>query len=251
MHENEAAKLAEEFNIAKTILKTAFTFVLIFILIVILVFNVLALFFPGFVSDISKDLGMNGIAAEFSIGNYNKTKGQEDLALAVERCIIAKKHDKVVKYGKELIEFTDSDGKHIFQSLCEEKDKQLNQIYEENNWKLKSDYYLYIYGEYVYSLYKTGQKTAAYNIAKDKTDETNYKTNNMLTMFVNAYVEDKEKPDVEITKLLESLYDKLDTENAEQKLYAKNICLDLIIIYNNLNDNTNLEIWQKKFDTIK
>ncbi|MCL1901314.1 MAG: hypothetical protein FWG51_02825, partial [Firmicutes bacterium] len=70
------------------------------------------------------------------------------------------------------------------------------------------------------------------------------------TMFVNAYVEDKEKPDVKIIELLKKLYDKLEIEDVEQKFFAKNICLDLIIIYHNLNDAVNIQIWESAFEEI-
>ncbi|MCL1901412.1 MAG: hypothetical protein FWG51_03320, partial [Firmicutes bacterium] len=83
MSENGAEKVSEEFSIGKIILKTSLIFTLIFFLLVLLTFNIMALFFPGFVSDISKSLGMNDISAEFAIGNYNKTKGYKELAIAV------------------------------------------------------------------------------------------------------------------------------------------------------------------------
>jgi len=156
-----AKEKPEDISVSKIVLKTALVFTVIFLLIVLLAFNIAALFFPGFVSNLSSDLGMPKISADFAVGNYEKTKDINDLGLAVERCITADKYDKIIKYANILINIKNSKGESKFIEFCNFKDEQLNEYYIENNINNKSNYFLYIYASFIYSLNKTGQTAKA------------------------------------------------------------------------------------------
>ena len=246
--QEENLKAKEEVDVSKVVFKTALITVLIFLLVVLLSFCIIALASPKTVSDSSYKIGAMRISARFAAAQYERSKDINDLGVAVERSITAKNYKNTAKYAKVLVEFKSGSGTEQFIEFAKHKDRILNKYYADNKIDMKSDYYTYIYGNYVYALYKTKDKTGAYEIAIANTSAIDYTANNMITMYIDAYIADKNRGETELFVLLEEMFDSLDYVNDEyENLCAMNICLDLSRLYTVFQDEVKAQMWQAKF----
>lgn len=242
----------KEFSVSKTVLKTGLLTALVFLLVLIFAFTVTAFISPKFVSDLSLKAGAQNLSARFAIAQYERTKNINDLATAVERSISAKRHSDVADYGKLLIEFESGD--KDFRDFVKFKNDSLNAYYKEKKIDADSDYYNFIYGNYVYSLYKINEKNKSYNIAVEELDKTEYTANNPLRRYIDAYIEDSNRNNNDLLKKLEKSYNELElgssTIDKETKTYGLNICFDLVRLYKTLGEEIKVKAWETEFENL-
>lgn len=254
--ENLAEKNAadEPLDVSKTILRTGFITAVAFLLVLVLVISITALISPSLMSEASLKIGAKNTSARFAVAQYERTKDINDLATAVERSISCKNYKNIAKYSEILVNFENKSGNKIFKNFCEDfKDKNLNEYYKENKINMVSDYYNFIYGNYVYSLYKTNEKFKAYDIAFSIVVERNYITNNPVTKYINAYIEDsKRTANDDLLEKLQKMYYKLDLDNNKaENSYGLNICIDLKRLYDTLGDVTKAMEWETEYGLTK
>lgn len=240
-----------ELNISKVVLKTGLVTVFCCLLVIVLAFTITAFVSPKLVSDISLRMGAKGLSARFAVAHYERTKDINDLATAVERSISGKKHKNVVTYGEKLIEFESESKRKVFADFADFKDETLNDYYAEHGMEMVSGYYNFIYGNYVYSLYKVKEKDKAYMIALESM--VGYTGSNPMRKYINAYIEDKKRSiNGDLSRRLEEMYDGLidNVNDPDNKDYCLNICADLIKIYEALGEPGNVTNWKSRYDNL-
>ena len=87
---------------------------------VLLIFSLWILISPQSMASLSEDLGNYSFAVTCADLKYKYSHKTEDLARCVEDSILAKKNDKIVKYGDKLLASED------FEDFCAYRDKQLS-----------------------------------------------------------------------------------------------------------------------------
>ena len=84
--------------------------------------------------------------------------------------------------------------------------------------------------------------------------ETNYIVNNPVSWYISAYIEDEKRAATDLPKKLEEMFDELSEEvltpETIENFYGKNICVDLVRLYDILNDDVNAKKWEGKYGTL-
>lgn len=235
-----------EKGIGKLILKTCiYTLVLIF-LVIFLALSIWAIASPSTASNFCKKTGMNKFSAVFACMEYDKTEDINDLATAVERCIIAENHTKMYLYGKKLIEHKE------FEEFAEFMDEQFSDKMEIEG---EYNYADYIYTNYVISLFKLGHELDACNVAMGRVVFGKYRETNPLRKVVNLAMCDSKKCNnilADINVFLQNKIIRMKPANIDG-LYnedIKLICEDGKRVAEKLGDTTAMQKFEAEYNAI-
>ena len=159
----------------KFVLKVIGITVLAIFALACLTYAAFMLFAPGPLADFHNDIGNYNKATSYAYRHYEKTKNISDLDKACKFALKTENDLTIVKYLSVLV---DDEG---FVDYC------------EDSYAFGDDYYDFMCGEYVCSLYRTeGNKQSACD--KANAYSANYRKNCALRalMFAAAEVKDKE-----------------------------------------------------------
>lgn len=216
----------------KIILQTAgATFAAIAIFIVF-VFNIAALIMPARLGAAYDMAGSKHLALSLGRVAYERSGEVYDLSILVERAIKYNDYSQVVRYAPQLMQDDN------YAKLCGVKDQQLDTAEFE---QMDSDYNSYIEGNYIASLYFSGDYSNC-QVSIGNAMQNGYNRASPVRFFASTLSREGIFY-AQLANMLEQRYSALSDSpgDTEQKLY---LSIDLYALYNNSDDAEKLQYWQ-------
>lgn len=190
---------------SKLVLKTIFSTLAVMFGIAFIFFGVMSLAAPGAMLEFSDGIGLQRLSAAYSVSIYERSGRVNDLANAVERNYYAEEYSVAAELGVKLREAKS------FQEYCALRDRLDSEDLITSG--RVGNYEQYITGIISVSLYRSGQKEKAVEVAFSAL-KGEFPANNSVEYLADAVLAEQ---DSEYCRILLDNLGKLQVEDTEQR----------------------------------
>lgn len=163
-------------QVEKLVIKTAVRTVLVLLILLVAAFAVLSFGFPGYMSDVTRNLGAYDMALAYCRLNYSYTGDSMDLADCFELCVLTDDDGGIISSGEELVLKPD------FADVCKNMEQALGELSDEylDGEQLVMDYSQRVKGKLAAAYYRADETIKAIDYAFAANGADSFRSGNAL-----------------------------------------------------------------------